>query len=62
MTPTKVSSGRLICSVEGQQLRYVGLGVGFDDVIVKGNPAEMKVSVVHRVSHTFTNQVHACSS
>jgi hypothetical protein len=27
---------------EGQQLRYVGLAASFDDVIVTGNPAEMK--------------------
>ncbi|KAJ8520178.1 hypothetical protein ONZ45_g2978 [Pleurotus djamor] len=29
-------------SAQGQQLRYCGVGQGFDEVIVKGNPAEMK--------------------
>jgi apoptosis-inducing factor 3 len=28
--------------VEGQQLRYVGAGGEFEDVIIKGDPAEMK--------------------
>lgn len=28
---------------EGQQLRYCGVGAGFDDVIIVGNPDEMKV-------------------
>ncbi|ELU42680.1 flavoprotein [Rhizoctonia solani AG-1 IA] len=31
--------------VEGQQLRYCGIGAGHEDVIIKGNPDEMKVSV-----------------
>jgi len=29
-------------SAQGQQLRYCGVGVGFDDVILQGNPDEMK--------------------
>jgi hypothetical protein len=29
---------------EGQQLRYCGVGAQFEDVIIKGNPGEMKVS------------------
>ncbi|KAF9223461.1 hypothetical protein BS17DRAFT_781899 [Gyrodon lividus] len=29
-------------SAQGQQLRYCGLGAGFDDVIINGNPDEMK--------------------
>ncbi|ESK86596.1 rhodocoxin reductase [Moniliophthora roreri MCA 2997] len=29
-------------SAQGQQLRYCGYGVGFDDVIIKGDPNEMK--------------------
>lgn len=29
--------------IEGQQLRYCGIGVGFEDVIIDGNPEEMKV-------------------
>lgn len=33
-------------SLEGQQLRYCGLGVDYDDVIIHGNPGEMKVSDV----------------
>ena len=28
---------------EGQQLRYCGIGTGYEDVIIKGNPNEMKV-------------------
>ena len=28
---------------EGQQLRYCGYGVGYEDVIITGNPDEMKV-------------------
>ncbi|KIJ14286.1 hypothetical protein PAXINDRAFT_12937 [Paxillus involutus ATCC 200175] len=29
-------------SAQGQQLRYCGLGVGYDDVILNGDPGEMK--------------------
>lgn len=29
-------------SAQGQQLRYCGIGAGFEDVIIKGNPNEMK--------------------
>ncbi|KDQ56956.1 hypothetical protein JAAARDRAFT_35554 [Jaapia argillacea MUCL 33604] len=29
-------------SAQGQQLRYCGVGAGFDDVIIKGDPGEMK--------------------
>ncbi|PIL29845.1 hypothetical protein GSI_08052 [Ganoderma sinense ZZ0214-1] len=29
-------------SAQGQQLRYCGVGAGFDDVIIDGNPEEMK--------------------
>ncbi|THH10887.1 hypothetical protein EW145_g1008 [Phellinidium pouzarii] len=29
-------------SAQGQQLRYCGLGHGFDDVYIQGNPAELK--------------------
>ena len=31
-------------SAQGQQLRYCGVGAGFEDVIIKGNPQEMKAS------------------
>ena len=31
---------------EGQQLRYCGLGHGYDDIFVKGNPGDLKVSVL----------------
>lgn len=34
---------QLTSFVEGQQLRYCGIGVGYDDIIIKGNPEEMKV-------------------
>ena len=33
----------LTTPLEGQQLRYCGSGVGYDDVIIDGNPEEMKV-------------------
>ncbi|KIJ66647.1 hypothetical protein HYDPIDRAFT_85907 [Hydnomerulius pinastri MD-312] len=29
-------------SAQGQQLRYCGVGAGYDDVIIKGDPEEMK--------------------
>lgn len=29
--------------VEGQQLRYCGIGEGYDDIIIQGSPDEMKV-------------------
>ena len=29
-------------SAEGQQLRYCGIGLGFDDVYIQGNPGELK--------------------
>lgn len=32
-----------ILQSEGQQLRYCGLGHSYDDILVKGNPAELKV-------------------
>jgi hypothetical protein len=28
--------------VEGQQLRYCGIGTDYDDIYIQGNPAEMK--------------------
>ena len=31
---------------EGQQLRYCGVGAGFDDVVIDGNPDELKVRFV----------------
>lgn len=31
-------------SLEGQQLRYCGFGADYDDVIIHGDPGEMKVS------------------
>lgn len=34
---------------EGQQLRYCGVGAGFDDVIIDGNPDEMKVHLRARM-------------
>lgn len=33
-----------ICVAEGQQLRYCGIGHKYDDVIIKGNVDELKVS------------------
>jgi hypothetical protein len=32
----------LVINSEGQQLRYVGLAASFDDVIVDGNPDDLK--------------------
>jgi hypothetical protein len=29
---------------EGQQLRYCGVGANFEEVIIQGNPDELKVS------------------
>ena len=29
-------------SPEGQQLRYCGVGVGYDDIYIQGNPADLK--------------------
>jgi len=29
-------------SAQGQQLRYCGLGIGYDDIHITGNPAELK--------------------
>ena len=34
----------LALRLEGQQLRYAGNGIGYEDVIIKGNPDELKVS------------------
>ncbi|KAG8961514.1 hypothetical protein FRC03_005312 [Tulasnella sp. 419] len=34
-------------SAQGQQLRYCGLGAGFDDVLIKGNPDEMKFAAFY---------------
>lgn len=28
--------------IEGQQLRYCGIGSGFDDIYIQGNPGELK--------------------
>jgi hypothetical protein len=28
--------------IEGQQLRYCGVGLGYDDIYIQGNPAELK--------------------
>lgn len=33
-----------ILVTEGQQLRYAGNGVGYEDVFIKGDPGELKVS------------------
>jgi hypothetical protein len=30
--------------LEGQQLRYCGIGTKFEDVIIQGNPDELKVN------------------
>lgn len=40
---------------EGQQLRYCGFGVGFDDVIIKGDPSQMKVGETFWSMHAGTD-------
>ncbi|RPD61014.1 hypothetical protein L226DRAFT_534661 [Lentinus tigrinus ALCF2SS1-7] len=34
-------------SAQGQQLRYCGVGAGFDDIIIDGNPEEMKFAAYY---------------
>lgn len=34
---------RRVFLLEGQQLRYAGNGIGYEDVIIKGDPDELKV-------------------
>lgn len=36
-----------MCAAEGQQLRYCGVGAGFDDTIVDGNLDELKFVVYY---------------
>jgi hypothetical protein len=50
-----------IFPVEGQQLRYCGNGVGYDDVIIKGNPDDMKVSVLLKSSFDWLLMTKKCS-
>lgn len=33
-------------AAEGQQLRYAGNGMGYEDVIIDGSPTDMKVSIL----------------
>ncbi|KAH7912323.1 hypothetical protein BJ138DRAFT_1134802 [Hygrophoropsis aurantiaca] len=40
--PQAFTKAPIFWSAQGQQLRYCGLGADFDDVIIKGNPGEMK--------------------
>ncbi|KAI6039787.1 hypothetical protein EDC04DRAFT_1612968 [Pisolithus marmoratus] len=39
-------------SAQGQQLRYCGTGAGYEDVIIKGDPGEMKVQSLACLSVT----------
>ena len=39
----------LISGVEGQQLRYCGVGAGYDDVIIDGSTEEMKARIINRI-------------
>jgi len=32
----------IFCSAQGQELHYCGVGVGYDDIYVQGNPEELK--------------------
>jgi hypothetical protein len=36
-----------VISSEGQQLRYCGSGFGYDDVIIMGDPDDMKVRLAN---------------
>lgn len=35
----------LFLHTEGQQLRYAGNGIGYENVIIKGDPLELKVGL-----------------
>lgn len=50
------------CTTEGQQLRYCGVGAGFDDVIVDGNVDELKVRVLATCEqvHMLTCRLAVC--
>ncbi|KAG9088725.1 hypothetical protein FRC06_001902 [Ceratobasidium sp. 370] len=41
-SPQPFNKVPIFWSAQGQQLRYCGIGTGFDDIIIKGNPDEMK--------------------
>ncbi|KAG8746964.1 hypothetical protein FRC10_002763 [Ceratobasidium sp. 414] len=41
-SPQPFNKVPIFWSAQGQQLRYCGIGIGYDDVIIKGNPDEMK--------------------
>lgn len=47
-------------SSEGQQLRYCGLGAGYDDIIIHGNIGEMKVTHMGTLTIQYADlsQVH----
>lgn len=38
-------------SAQGQQLRYCGTGAGYEDVIIKGDPGEMKFIAYYVKAH-----------
>lgn len=42
-------------SAQGQQLRYAGYGVGYDDVFIKGDPNELKVGCYPSNSRCVSN-------
>lgn len=41
-------------TLEGQQLRYCGLGHSYDDIHIQGNPAELKVGPEMNIADIFT--------
>ncbi|KII89745.1 hypothetical protein PLICRDRAFT_107672 [Plicaturopsis crispa FD-325 SS-3] len=41
-SPQKFAKTPVFWSAQGQQLRYCGSGIGYDEVIVKGDPGELK--------------------
>ncbi|KAH9953007.1 flavoprotein [Lactifluus volemus] len=41
-SPQPFTKVPIFWSAQGQQLRYCGIGVGYDDIYIQGNPAELK--------------------
>ncbi len=44
---------KVMSCVEGQQLRYCGVGAGFEEVIIDGNLDELKVGISFRMTYNF---------
>jgi len=52
--PVPFDKTPIFWSSQGAQLRYVGHGGGYDDIFIKGNPDEMKVSDVGVSRHLLS--------